>query len=84
MNIETPKVYLEMTKLKPEGKPPCPRYQHSAVFFKKYLMIYGGRNDLLFKSLQNSALNDLHLYDIEENKWAVIALYGFHPMSRWG
>jgi hypothetical protein len=34
------------------GRPPCPRYQHSQVYFDaqgtEYLVVHGGRNDLVF------------------------------------
>lgn len=79
-----PRLYIEIFKLEPSGKPPCPRYLHTAQFINKYIYIFGGRNDKVYKSLKNSALNDLHLYDVENNKWTTVALYGQIPMSRWG
>jgi hypothetical protein len=57
----------------------------------KYLLIYGGRNDNLYKQLNgNVALNDLHLFDLQKLQWITVALF-LHaevgptlPMSRWG
>jgi hypothetical protein len=62
-----PKFYIEITKLTPDGKPPCPRYQHSTTFIQQYLVIYGGRNDDMYQEIRNVALNDLHLYDLTKN-----------------
>jgi hypothetical protein len=48
------------------GRSPSPRFSHSAIMVaSKYLLIYGGRNDNLYKKLNgNVALNDLHLFDL--------------------
>mmetsp|Transcript_11516 Transcript_11516/g.8016 ORF Transcript_11516/g.8016 Transcript_11516/m.8016 type:complete len:87 (+) Transcript_11516:771-1031(+) len=66
------------------GKPPVARCMHSACGFNKYLIIHGGRNDDLFPQIGNSALNDLHLYNIQSNSWTTLAMYGEVPSSRWG
>lgn len=79
-----PEVKLLAKKLKPEGRGPIARAQHSATFFKNQLVIFGGRNDAVFSTIKNVALNDLHIYDIASNKWAAIAMYGDIPGSRWG
>lgn len=47
-------------------------------------MISGGRNEELYGSINNVALNDYHLYDLKHNAWCVLALYGDIPSSRWG
>lgn len=70
--------------VKPEGRGPVARSQHSTAFFKNQLVIYGGRNDAIFPSIKNVALNDLHIYDVDSNRWAAIAIYGDIPSSRWG
>lgn len=108
-----PKVYYEIKNLSliAEGKPPCPRYLHSACFVQGstygkgrigssttrkadnsttkpnrvasvarmgFIAIFGGRNDLLYQKVgcDNIALNDLHLFDIANATWMIIALYG--------
>ena len=47
-------------------------------------MIFGGRNDDVYPIIKAVSLNDLHIYDIEQNRWAAIAMYGEIPGSRWG
>ncbi|CAI2382697.1 unnamed protein product [Moneuplotes crassus] len=75
---------VEINLLKPAGKPPVPRILHSSLFLsEKYLLIYGGKSDIAFNKIKNLALNDICLYDIENNKWDTLVTYGFHPMSRW-
>ena len=71
-------------KLNPEGRGPIARSQHAATFFKNQLVIFGGRNDEVFPTIKNVALNDLHIYDVAKNRWATIAIYGDMPESRWG
>lgn len=65
-----------------------PRYAHAACLFKKrYMAIYGGRNDYLMSETSKFMLNDLHLYDIRNsitpfdfnvgnNTWTLVAMYG--------
>ena len=79
-----PKVYFEVKKITAEGTPPPPRCLHVAEHVGKYLYIFGGRNPSLFKQIQNTALNDIHLFDIEKRAWTTIALYGYLPQSIWG
>lgn len=53
------------------------RCLHSAVMFgRKYLAIYGGRNDKIYMEYFNVAMNDINLYDIEKNEWLVVESYG--------
>ena len=73
-----------MKRLNPSGRGPIARAQHSATFFKNQLVIFGGRNDAIFPTIKNVALNDLHIYDIAANRWSAIAIYGEIPSSRWG
>ena len=47
-------------------------------------MIFGGRNDEIFTTIKNVALNDLHIYDVASNTWSAVAMYGDIPGSRWG
>ena len=46
---KAPYFYFECIRLEPAGKPPAPRNLHTAAqFCKKYLAIFGGRNDAYF------------------------------------
>ena len=81
---QTASYSLEAIKLEPEGKPPVSRVLHSTVFFKnRYLIIYGGKSEEIYASTKNLALNDVWIYDIPNNKWERLVMYGFHPNSRW-
>ena len=79
-----PELKMLAKRINAEGRGPIARAQHSATFFKKQLVIYGGRNDAVFPTIKNVALNDLHIYEVESNKWSAIAMYGDIPGSRWG
>lgn len=79
-----PEVKLIARRVRPEGRGPIARAQHSATFFKNQLVIFGGRNDAVFPSIKNVALNDLHIYDVAHNRWSALALYGDILGSRWG
>ena len=79
-----PEVKLIARRVRPEGRGPIARAQHSATFFKNQLVIFGGRNDAVFPSIKNVALNDLHIYDVALNRWSALALYGDILGSRWG
>ena len=79
-----PEVKFLAKKLTPEGRGPIARSQHSTTFFKGKLVIFGGRNDDIFPVIKNVALNDLHIYEVDANRWATIAMYGEIPGSRWG
>ena len=54
------------------------------TLFKNKLVLFGGRNDAIFPSIRNVALNDLHIYDIQANRWLPVVIYGDMPSSRWG
>ena len=79
-----PEVKLIARRVRPEGRGPIARAQHSATFFRNQLVIFGGRNDAVFPSIKNVALNDLHIYDVALNRWSALALYGDILGSRWG
>ena len=34
--------------------------------------------------IKNVALNDMHVYDVLNNTWCALAIYGDLPRSRWG
>lgn len=71
-------------QVEPNGIPPVGRYMHAACFIDKYLVIHGGKNTSLYTEIHNVALNDMHLYDILQNTWCKIVIYGIMPESRWG
>ena len=77
-------VRFQAKKIVADGRAPIARSQHSATYFKDYLVIYGGRNDAIYPLIKNVAMNDLHIYEVALNKWATIAIYGNLPGSRWG
>jgi hypothetical protein len=79
-----PRVYFEVKLIKAHGAPPPPRCMHTAELLGKYLCIFGGKNEKMFGKLKNTALNDIHMYDIEFKTWKTLAIYGYIPMSRWG
>ena len=70
-----------------KGKPPVPRYFHSMNFYERgnYVIIHGGRNDILS---ENSALNDTFLLNLENFEWLEVKLYSninnFNVISRCG
>ncbi|CDW89123.1 kelch motif family protein [Stylonychia lemnae] len=79
-----PELTLEVIKLSPQGKPPIGRCLHAQTFFaKRYLAIFGGRNDTLFKEYSNIALNDLYLYDIGINQFIFQLLQPIIPGWQW-
>jgi hypothetical protein len=59
--------FAEAEKLNIIGHPPMRRAQHSAMYFYKYIAIFGGRNDVDFKLVQTAAYNDLYLLDLGMN-----------------
>ena len=83
-NATEPRLYIEIKKLKPNGMAPPERCMHTAEHINGCLYIIGGKNDNLYKQVKNTALNDIHCYDIAQNEWKTIAMYGYVPMSRWG
>ena len=70
------------------GRPPCPRISHGATVLRDWnkhylLVIYGGRNDSIYRKTQNVALNDICIYNVNTNEWTALAMYGQMPCSRW-
>ena len=47
------------------------------------LVIYGGRNDGIFASTKNVALNDICIFNVNHRQWVSLAMYGIPPSSRW-
>ena len=68
-----------------KGTPPLPRYGHQACTVSKgrFLVIAGGRNNSIYKKLNNIALNDICLLNTVTFEWEKLALYGKIPASRW-
>ena len=83
----TGKKTLEWVQPQTKGKTPTPRYFHSMSFYEKgnFLIIHGGRNDLMSES---SALNDTYIFDLENFDWLKVELYseirGFKVLNRCG
>ena len=83
-NPGTPTLSLIAEKREPEGRPPVARVLHTACFFNnRYLAIYGGKNESVYKYIHNLGLNDICLYDLENNRWEALAMFGSVPSSRW-
>ncbi|KIX03748.1 uncharacterized protein Z518_07301 [Rhinocladiella mackenziei CBS 650.93] len=61
-------VTREWTKLEPRGKSKSPpaRSGHRMVYFKNYIVLFGGFQDT---SQQTKYLNDTWIYDCKENIW---------------
>ena len=85
--LVTGKKTLEWVQPQTKGKTPTPRYFHSMSFYEKgnFLIIHGGRNDLMSES---SALNDTYIFDLENFDWLKVELYseirGFKVLNRCG
>ena len=83
-NPGSPTLAVIAEKREPEGRPPVPRVLHTACFFNnRYLAIYGGKNESVYKYIHNLGLNDICLYDVENNRWEALAMFGSVPSSRW-
>lgn len=74
------KYVVEVEKVKAEGPEPSPRALQSAVFYNKYIAIFGGRS----KEDSSNCLNDLVLFDLAQCRWQPLIVYGFVPSKRWG
>ena len=71
---------VDVEQLKIQGPEPKPRVLQTAIFYKTFIVIFGGRN----YEEESYCLNDLLLLDIKECKWQPIVVYGFIPSKRWG
>jgi len=74
------KYIIEIEKIKTEGPEPSPRALQSAVFYDKYIAIFGGRSN----QESCNCLNDLILFDLTTYHWQPLIVYGFIPSKRWG
>jgi len=59
------KAVISPIKVRAAGIKPVPRCDHSAQLISKnrYMLIYGGRNELAFKNNGNVYLDDIMLFD---------------------
>ena len=79
--------YLEWNTIETKGKPPRPRYNHSMNFYEKenFLIIHGGRNDLMSETF---AFDDTFILDLESFEWFHVQLFSqfeqFKVLSRCG
>ena len=60
---------------KPTGETIGPRRHHAAVVVEHHLVVYGGLNE------KNVFLDDLLIYDLQENKWKTIKATGRGPKA---
>jgi hypothetical protein len=74
------KYVVEVEKIKTEGPEPSPRALQSAVYYDKYIAIFGGRSN----QESCNCLNDLILFDLSAYRWQALIVYGFIPSKRWG
>ena len=78
---------LEWNLAETKGKPPRPRYNHSMNFYERgnFLIIHGGRNDLMSETI---AFDDTFVLDLEFFEWFHVELYSqfdkFKVLSRCG
>ena len=86
-NLSLGEKYLEWTSIETKGKPPRPRYNHSMNFYEKenFLIIHGGRNDLMSETF---AFDDTFVLDLEFFEWFHVQLFSqfdqFKVLSRCG
>lgn len=80
MNLGSESIW---TRLETVGKPPTPRHSHTVEVLKKYLIVFGGRNDT-FYSHYNGLVTDIGVLDLTNLNWQSISSEGDVPRSRWG
>ena len=71
---------LEWIKPETKGKIPAPRFFHTMNYYERgnYLIIHGGRNDIIS---ENSALNDTYLLNLENFEWIEVILYSINIIN---
>ena len=78
---------LEWNLIETKGKPPRPRYNRSMNFYERgnFLIIHGGRNDLMSDTI---AFDDTFVLDLEFFEWFHVELYSqydkYKVLSRCG
>lgn len=63
------KLGLTLSKVEDfSGQPPCPRSQFQMITLKsageRLILIYGGRNDVIYPQTSNIALNDICIFNV--------------------
>lgn len=71
------------TRVETVGRAPMPRHSHTAEILKKYLILFGGRNDNVF-SQTNELVKDIGILDLSTLNWHSISSEGDVPKPRWG
>ena len=73
--LKTDKWPFYYREVRAEGQPPKPRYHHTMNYmpFIQKLAVFGGINDA---SVQNSYLNDLYLFSLNNLSWTQVILKG--------
>ena len=81
-NEESIQYFITIEKIFIEGEGPINKMGMSAVYFNKYIAVFGGRDE---KSLiSNLKSNEIYLLNIVKRIWEPICLYGFAHSPRWG
>lgn len=75
-----PHYIVEAEELKIEGNAPINRVLHTAILYKEFIAIFGGKNN----KEDNYCLNDLYLLNVVKMRWDTLVVYGFTPSGRWG
>ena len=80
---DDPTITLNIVKIKDyNGQPPCPRINSSMIHLSmkgsghQLVVIYGGRNDKIFDSTGNVALNDICVFNCNQLSWEPLAMFG--------
>lgn len=62
------------------GQAPCPRsgfqMTHLTSNQEQLIVIYGGRNDVIYLQTSNIAMNDVCVYNLNKNVWESLAIFG--------
>ena len=67
-------VSLEWNTIKQSGIPPCGRTGHTMTYLPVNwsLLVVGGRNDEVCKSLNTPFLDDIHMFMLDQKSWTTI------------
>ncbi|OQR84778.1 hypothetical protein ACHHYP_12827 [Achlya hypogyna] len=65
-------------QVKCEGKPPAPRYNHTATLVGAKMFVFGGKGD------KGKAYRDMHYLDLETWHWFVVNWTTDSPTERFG
>ena len=70
---------LEIVKLDTNGKPPVPRYFHTANFYEagNFLIVYGGRND----NNEDYAFSDIFILELNKLQWIEVITYSIEKIN---